>query len=180
MLQSNKPTSAFYSCISIPVEGAVPINPPSDTEPQKEEPRPATESARAPRKSKTEALMALKTRSRSQSVGDDESPEDILAEKYRDAPAIIPSPILDLSTVKTSSPRPDSLPSKEPRPFGLPDCPIFYPTLEEFKDPMAYIRTISDHANAHGICKVVPPVGWKMPFVTDTAVRLPSLSEFTV
>jgi histone demethylase JARID1 len=124
--------------------------------------------------------MALKTRSRSQSVGDDESPEDILAEKYRDAPAIIPSPILDLSTVKTSSPRPDSLPRKEPRPFGLPDCPIFYPTLEEFKDPMAYIRTISDHANAHGICKVVPPVGWKMPFVTDTAVRLPSLSEFTV
>jgi histone demethylase JARID1 len=37
---------------------------------------------------------------------------------------------------------------------------------------MAYIRTISDRANAYGICKVVPPVGWKMPFVTDTAVRI--------
>ncbi|KAJ7249734.1 PLU-1-like protein-domain-containing protein [Mycena haematopus] len=148
-------TSAFYS----------------DGEPQKEEQQTATsESARAPRKSKTEALMALKTRSRSQSIGEDDSPEDILAEKYRNAPAIIPpSPILDLSTVKTSSPRPDSLPRKEPRPFDLPDCPTFYPTAEEFKDPMAYIRTISDHANAHGICKVVPPVGWKMPFVTDTA-----------
>ncbi|KAJ6515462.1 jumonji superfamily protein [Mycena sanguinolenta] len=169
-LQSNKPTATFYSCISIPVEGAVPINPPSDAEPQNEEQQTAAESARAPRKSKTEALMALKTRSRSQSIGEDDSPEDVLAEKYRNAPAIIPpSPVLDLSTVKTSSPRPDSLPRKEPRPFGLPDCPIFYPTAEEFKDPMAYIRSISEHANAHGICKVVPPVGWKMPFVTDTA-----------
>jgi hypothetical protein len=34
---------------------------------------------------KTEALMALKTRSRSQSVGQDDSPEDILTEKYRSA-----------------------------------------------------------------------------------------------
>ncbi|KAJ7682384.1 jumonji superfamily protein [Mycena polygramma] len=169
-LQANKPTSAFYSCISIPVEGAVPINPPSDDAPHVQEQRSAAESSRAPRKSKTEALMALKTRSRSASVGDDDSPEDILAEKYRDAPAIIPpSPILDLGTVKTQSPRPDSLPYMDPRPFGLQDCPTFYPTAEEFKDPMAYIRTISDRANAHGICKVVPPEGWKMPFVTDTA-----------
>ncbi|KAJ6465147.1 jumonji superfamily protein [Mycena vulgaris] len=168
VLQANKPPSAFYSCISIPVEGAVPINPPSDGPPPVQEQRPAAESARAPRKSKTEALMALKTRSRSVSIGEDDG-EDILAEKYRDVPAIIPSPILDLSTVKTISPRPDSLPRKEPRPFGLQDCPAFYPTAEEFKDPMAYIRTISERANAFGICKVVPPAGWKMPFVTDTA-----------
>ncbi|KAK7062094.1 Jumonji superfamily protein [Favolaschia claudopus] len=169
-LQSNKPTSSFYSCISIPVQGAVPINPPSDTESQKEDHRSAGESSRAPRKSKTDALMALKTRSRSQSVGEDDKPDDVLAEKYRNVPAIIPrSPVLDLSTIKTTSPRPDSLPRKEQRPFGLPDCPIFYPTAEEFKDPMAYIRTISQVANNHGICKVVPPVGWKMPFVTDTA-----------
>ncbi|KAJ7741026.1 jumonji superfamily protein [Mycena metata] len=173
-LQSaNKPSTTFYSCISIPVEGAVPINPPSD-EPAPPVPAVAesssSASARAPRKSKTEALMAIKTRSRSASIGEDDAPEDVLAVKYRDAPAIIPpSPILDLSTVKTISPRPDSLPHKEPRPFGLQDCPAFYPTAEEFKDPMAYIRTISDRANAYGICKVVPPVGWKMPFVTDTA-----------
>ncbi|KAJ7126421.1 jumonji superfamily protein [Mycena crocata] len=164
---TNKPPTAFYSCISIPVEGAVPINPSSD------EPQPVQEqreSARAPRKSKTEALMALKTRSRSVSVGAEDGAEDILAEKYRNTPAIIPqSPILDLSTVKTVSPRPDSLPHKEPRPFGLQDCPTFYPTADEFKDPMAYIRTISDRANAYGICKVVPPAGWNMPFVTDTA-----------
>jgi hypothetical protein len=38
--------------------------------------------------SKTEALMALKTCSRSQSVGEDDSPEDILAEKYCDADGV--------------------------------------------------------------------------------------------
>ncbi|KAJ7129277.1 PLU-1-like protein-domain-containing protein [Mycena epipterygia] len=170
--QSNKPTTAFYSCISIPVEGAIPINPQVDGPAPTQEQRPSAESAsaRAPRKSKTEALMALKTRSRSVSVGEDDSAEDILAEKYRNAAAIIPpSPVLDLTTVKTLSPRPDSLPHKEPRPFGLQDCPTFYPTADEFKDPMAYIRTISERANAYGICKVVPPAGWKMPFVTDTA-----------
>jgi hypothetical protein len=32
--------------------------------------------------------MALKTRSRSQSVGEDDSPEDILGEKYRDADGV--------------------------------------------------------------------------------------------
>jgi hypothetical protein len=32
--------------------------------------------------------MALKTRSRSQSIGEDDSPEDILAEKYRDADGV--------------------------------------------------------------------------------------------
>jgi hypothetical protein len=33
--------------------------------------------------SEAEALMALKTHSRSQSIGEDNSSEDILAEKYR-------------------------------------------------------------------------------------------------
>ncbi|KAJ7362215.1 hypothetical protein DFH08DRAFT_799268 [Mycena albidolilacea] len=38
--------------------------------------------------SETEALMALRTRSRSQSVGEDDSPEDILMEKYRSADGV--------------------------------------------------------------------------------------------
>lgn len=44
---------------------------------------------------------------------------------------------------------------------------------------MAYIRSISEKAINHGICKVVPPVGWKMPFVTDTEVgaMLPHFSR---
>jgi histone demethylase JARID1 len=80
------------------------------------------------------------------------------------------SPILDLSSVKTRSPR-NMQSDGSKRPFGLEDCPAFYPTVDEFKDPMAYVRSISTTAKNHGICKVVPPAGWKMPFVTDTEVR---------
>ena len=32
------------------------------------------------------------------------------------------------------------------------------------------IRSISDHAKNYGICKIVPPESWKMPFTTDTEV----------
>ncbi|KAJ7068692.1 PLU-1-like protein-domain-containing protein [Mycena amicta] len=163
------PAATFYSCISIPVEGAISVNPSDENRPQ-DDSGSVSDSSRAPRKSKTEALHAIKTRSVSVGLDDDDAPENVLAEKYRNAPPLVPySPVLNLATVKTVSPRPDSLPHKDPRPFGLEDCPTFYPTADEFKDPMAYIRSISDRANAHGICKVVPPPDWKMPFITDTA-----------
>ncbi|KAF7302052.1 Jumonji superfamily protein [Mycena indigotica] len=166
---NKQPNSTFYSCINIPVEGAVPVNP-EENEAGQDDSGSVSDSSRAPRKSKTDALNAIKTRSASVGLEDDDAPENVWAERYRNVPPLVPhSPILNLSTVKTASPRPDSLPPKEPRPFGLEDCPTFYPTTDEFKDPMAYIRSISDQANAHGICKVVPPSGWKMPFVTDTA-----------
>ncbi|KIO30970.1 hypothetical protein M407DRAFT_222112 [Tulasnella calospora MUT 4182] len=59
-------------------------------------------------------------------------------------------------------------PRTTPRPFDIEDCPAFYPTAEEWKDPMAYVKSISDRAKAYGICKIVPPEGWNMPFVIDT------------
>lgn len=45
---------------------------------------------------------------------------------------------------------------------------------------MTYIRSITEKALNYGICKIVPPVGWKMPFVTDTevCVILPHFSHF--
>ncbi|THH02163.1 hypothetical protein EW026_g654 [Hermanssonia centrifuga] len=61
------------------------------------------------------------------------------------------------------------MPSKpKERPFGLTDCPTFRPTPEQFKDPMAYVRSISENAKSYGMCKIIPPLGWAMPFVTDT------------
>ncbi|TFY73470.1 hypothetical protein EWM64_g10542, partial [Hericium alpestre] len=77
------------------------------------------------------------------------------------------TPALDLETVKTTPPREVPRPSG-PRPFELADCPEFYPTPEEFKDPMAYIKKISETACDYGMCKIVPPEDWHMPFVTDT------------
>ena len=90
-----------------------------------------------------------------------------------DAPLPAP-PRLDMSTIRTPSrtrrvPVSPQAPHKE-RPFGLQDCPAFYPTPEEFKDPMSYIRTITPQALEFGIAKIVPPETWRMPFVTDTEV----------
>jgi [histone H3]-trimethyl-L-lysine4 demethylase len=171
--QAIKTSATFISSLSIPVEGAVRIEPDNSegSTPSRADQRPLTsESRRAPRKSKTEALAALHSHAHSLSTdGEDPSQQDCAPIfPLLDAPIPVSS-VFDLTTVKTSSPR---LPPSRtaPRPFGLADCPVFYPTLDEFKDPMAYVRTISVTAKHYGICKVVPPPGWNMPFVTDTEV----------
>lgn len=44
------------------------------------------------------------------------------------------------------------------------DSPIFYPTEEEFKDPVAYIKIIRHEAEKFGVCVIVPPEAWKVCF----------------
>lgn len=162
-----KAAPAFFSCLRIPVEGATPVEPDSSDSPQQ---ATASDSKRTPRKSKTDAITAMEKDKRASSVDPTDSEQnDILAEKYRSMPPIPVSPALDLASVRTSS-IPGISMSHTHRPFGLQDCPEFFPTVEEFKDPMAYVRSISDKAKEYGICKVIPPEGWKMPFVTDTEV----------
>ncbi|CAL1700343.1 unnamed protein product [Somion occarium] len=169
-----KQPPTFTSCLTIPVEGAVPIE---RLEPSSRPNRidvgisAGPESKRAPRKSKTEALVAL--HNHAQASDSQEDKNDAIAEdvgdrvKLWDGPAIRVSPSLDMSSVKTPNPR--NSPSKPlERPFGLTDCPTFRPTPEQFKDPLAYIKSISENARTYGMCKIVPPLGWDMPFVSET------------
>ena len=55
-------------------------------------------------------------------------------------------------------------------PKGIRECPVFYPTDEEFANFEAYVRSIEPQCLEHGICKVVPPKGWT-PRVTPYAAK---------
>ncbi|KIJ37372.1 hypothetical protein M422DRAFT_260033 [Sphaerobolus stellatus SS14] len=176
-----RPISTLTSSLDIPVEGVLPIAKPvlGTSTTQDELPFPPTaedsEAKRAPRKSKSDALAALQTRSVSPFPGSGrETSTSMGLEDPRPSafgnlplPAVSAPKVLDMDTVKQR--RIPSLPSSStPRQFGLEDCPTFYPTEEEFSDPLSYIRSISDRAQQYGICKIVPPEDWNMPFVTDT------------
>lgn len=41
------------------------------------------------------------------------------------------------------------------------EAPVFRPTEEEFGDPLAYLTSLHQRAEAYGICRVVPPPSWK-------------------
>lgn len=179
-----RPVSTLTSSLDISVEGVLPIPkasltsstvdedcPPNPQPPQQEE----TEGRRAPRKSKTDALAALQTRSVSPFPGSGretstsmgiEDPRPSVFDDILSTPISAPR-ALDMQTVKTKKSS-GQIPPLSPRPFGLEDCPTFYPSIEEFADPLTYIRSIADRAQQYGICKVVPPESWFMPFVTDT------------
>ncbi|CAE6467287.1 unnamed protein product [Rhizoctonia solani] len=175
---STVPIATWTSSLDIPVDGATPID--DDGTPVAAAPTvgngngngngsgnasgngngtsgpPVYESKRAPRKSKTEAMAAINQRSM--------SPESRLRQTMN-IPAPKLNPRFDMSTVNTKSVPP---PRTTPRLMGLEECPVFYPTADEFRDPMTYIRSIHEKAVPHGIIKIVPPQDWEMPFVCDT------------
>lgn len=45
----------------------------------------------------------------------------------------------------------------------VPECVTYYPTAQQFKDPIAYIQSIQGEASKQGICKVVPPCSPSTP-----------------
>lgn len=98
-----------------------------------------------------------------------------------------PLPPLPLNTSSTENDRVPMIPTHHctprvspprlrPRLFGLEEAPVFYPTREEFADPLAYIKYVGDpkggNGKAYGIVKIVPPEGWNPEFVLNQDVRI--------
>ncbi|KAG0198705.1 hypothetical protein BGX28_007881 [Mortierella sp. GBA30] len=78
------------------------------------------------------------------------------------------APPLDLSSVCTTA-LPENPPANPPtRIFGLEDAPCYYPTAEEFMEPLRYVDSIRSEAEKAGICKIIPPEGWKPTFALDS------------
>jgi histone demethylase JARID1 len=82
-------------------------------------------------------------------------------------------PKFALGSIRTEVPREFPKSKQANRLFGLEHCPVFYPTIDEFKEPMKYFESIGSKLKPFGIGKIVPPVGWKPPFVLDTDVGFP-------
>lgn len=66
-------------------------------------------------------------------------------------------------------------PRSRPRLFDLEEAPTFYPTWEEFADPLKFIEWVGSpeggNGKEYGIVKIVPPEGWNPEFVLDQEVR---------
>lgn len=74
--------------------------------------------------------------------------------------------------IPTGATRPRHPPARtSPRLFELEEAPTFYPTWEEFQNPLEYIewtaRPDGGNAVAYGLAKIVPPPGWQLGAVVD-------------
>ncbi|KAK8584321.1 hypothetical protein V6N13_109707 [Hibiscus sabdariffa] len=51
--------------------------------------------------------------------------------------------------------------------LNIQSGPVYYPSEEEFRDPLEYIYKIRPEAEPYGICKIVPPKTWNPPFALN-------------
>ncbi|XP_076950769.1 lysine-specific demethylase JMJ13-like [Bidens hawaiensis] len=45
----------------------------------------------------------------------------------------------------------------------IPECPVYFPSKDEFEDPLIYLQKIAPEASRFGICKIVSPLSASVP-----------------
>jgi histone demethylase JARID1 len=53
---------------------------------------------------------------------------------------------------------------KKYRLAAVKEAPVYHPTAAEFADPLRYIASIRGEAEQYGLCRIVPPSSYKVPF----------------
>ena len=86
------------------------------------------------------------------------------------------APPLEMRSVERKGDPASRDPPSRARPYGLLEAPTYRPTEAEFRDPMEYIRSISEKASKFGICKIIPPDNWNPDFAIDTEVSVENKS----
>ncbi|XP_022832395.1 uncharacterized protein LOC111360621 isoform X2 [Spodoptera litura] len=62
---------------------------------------------------------------------------------------------------------------------AMQDGLVFRPTKEEFQNPMEYFMKIWDEACEYGICKIIPPPGWRPKCQSCDGIRFDVAKQFT-
>lgn len=70
----------------------------------------------------------------------------------------------------TTLPIRDATTNPRKRIYGLKEAPTYYPTVEEFNDPLNYIQQIRHEAELYGIAKIIPPNQYQSDFALKTEV----------
>lgn len=74
-----------------------------------------------------------------------------------------------------SSSKSSSLTAKNPRSVG--EVPTFHPTREQLQDFTSYLSDCSRNSKDYGMCRIIPPEGWK---VVNRTFGLWFKSDFTL
>lgn len=80
------------------------------------------------------------------------------------------SPALDLASVERRG-QPTAVREphrKKTRPHGISEAPTYCPTIDEWRDPLEYLKSIAPEASQYGICKIIPPDSWNPDFAINT------------